>query len=273
MNLNYIKNIYSEIIFKSISVQKKSGLDKCIYTCNIGNFDNLIINNLHNLGFDIFVISDSTLDNIPEYITILNTKEIYRSKRRTNRVFKILPHLFFPTYSYSIYFDSNLSPSINIFSLFDLINNNNFFCFRHNKRNCVYDEIEECKFWNKDTTIDLDNQKYFYQAEGMPQKFGLFQGSVLVRKHNEMIHFSEFWYHQYEIGSARDQISLAYTIFKLNYIPETLNYNNLFDFFSKYDHVVINIHESHLNRFQKFRMRFLLILVSLKQSLSKLSFK
>jgi len=272
MTISSIDNKYADIIAKSIATQKISGLKKCIYTCNIGDFDNLLITDLANLGFDIFVISDSLPKNLPEYVKILNTKEIHRSKRRTNRVFKILPHIFFPTYEYSIYFDSNLSPNFNIVKLFDLVLDNSFFCFLHNKRICLYDEIEECKFWNKDSFNDLDRQKKNYQDLGMPQRFGLFQGSVLVRKHNELIQFSEFWHHQYEIGSARDQISLAFTIFKLNYYPNTLVYNNLFDFFTKYDHAVIKIHERHLTILQRIRILLLLNLVRVKQFISKLTY-
>lgn len=269
MNIYNIENKYSRIIEKSISTQSKSGLDKCIYTCNIGSFDNLIINNLTDLGFDIFVISDLCHNNLPECVTIFDTKEIYRSKRRTNRVFKILPHLFFPTYKYSIYFDSNLSPKNNIYKLFELIADSKFFCFLHNKRNCVYDEIEECKFWNKDSISVLNKQKSLISSFGMPTNFGLFQGSVLVREHNEMIDFSESWHRNYETGSARDQISLAYTIFNLNYMPSTMEYNNLYDFFTKNDHIVFNINESQLTILQKIRMYFLLKIVKIKQFLYK----
>ena len=272
MMIKEISILYKEIIEIIRSVQLESKFNKCIYTCIIGNFDNLVFEDLKEAEFDIFVITDTEVENVPEYVKILRISSLYRSKRRTNRVFKILPHLFFSTYKFSIYFDSNLSPNTNVGELFHLIASDNFLCFSHNKRSCVYNEIDECIFWLKDNSDLLKEQRRRISDAGLPKDFGLYQGSVLVRNHNEIRTISEYWHKEYDMGSARDQISLAFSCYMLKFSPRTLDFEIRSNYFSKANHSVNSIHENRLNSVQRFRVSILLLMVRILRYVKSVNF-
>lgn len=257
-DLIYVKNQISK-------VQALSKKNKCIYTCMIGEFDKIPKKIDLSDEYDFFFITDK------QNIGILNSNIVYtnlfhRSNRRTNRFFKILPHLIFESYLSSIYIDANLILKVKSKNLFHKLRPKvNFVTFEHNKRKCLYREVEECILWSKDSKDKLLSQKHTYKKNNMPINFGLFLGSVLIRNHNEITSFSEFWWDQYEKFSARDQISLAYSSFKLNFKISTIDYKKFEDYFNKIDHLSKEVNESELSFYEKIKFKLLFTLVKLKK--------
>jgi hypothetical protein len=243
--------------------QKITNNKLCVYTCLFGDFDNFSEIPFTLDGFDSFIITDQ------EHIHSTNTQSIlidwlYRSERRTNRLFKILPHLFFSSYDISLYYDCNLVFKVSPLEIFSLLCPiHDFAIFNHNKRNCLFDEVDECIFWNKDSKYLLKKQRNEYN--NIPRHNGLFLGSVLIRNHNNLIKFSEFWWSQYEKFSARDQISLAYALFTINIQFEVLNFTNFNFYFNKFEHLKKNVNESNINFFQKLKYSFLICLIKIKK--------
>ena len=248
-------------------IKIKSKNDFCIYTCLIGGMDVFTDIDFPTEGYDSFIITDdSAVECLNSHIILIDI--MHRSDRRTNRVFKLLPHLFFSSYNTSLYYDTNLifktSP---LKFLKSLKLDSNFAIFNHNKRDCLFDEIDECLFWNKDSNKILNTQKNNYVNNSMPRNFGLFLGSVLIRNHNEIKKFSELWWEEYDNFSARDQISLAYTVFKEKLCLEIIDIKFFYVFFNKKQHLKINVNESKLTLIQKIKFKALNVLVKLKNKL------
>ena len=60
------------------------------------------------------------------------------------------------------------------------------------------------------------NQVNLYKEAGFPEKFGMREFSVIVRKHNnaECIKLMEQWWEQVNQYTMRDQISFPYVLWK-----------------------------------------------------------
>ena len=237
----------------------------CVYTCLIGDFDRFTDLTAAIPGRDSYIITDNKSINSSNTNSIL-ISSIYRSSRRTNRIFKILPHLFFSSYSHSVYYDCNLIFKVSPMELLGLLSPKcDLLIFNHNKRNCLFEEIDECIFWNKDSKDLLNVQREKYVV--VPKKNGLYLGSVLVRNHNNLALFSEFWWSQYDEFSARDQISLAYTFFSLQINYEILDILDFALYFDKLGHVKKNVNESELSWYQGLRFKVLMIMVNIRKKL------
>ena len=253
-------------IKKQISkIQTSSKKNKCVYTCMIGGFDKIPKKIDSPDEYDFFYITNQK-NIIIKSSNVIYTSFFHRSERRTNRFFKILPHLIFESYSSSIYVDANLILKEKSNILFHKLSDKvNFITFDHNKRKCLYEEVNECILWSKDSKHKLLAQKKTYRKKNMPVNYGLFLGSVLIRNHNEIINFSKFWWNQYEKFSARDQISLAYSSFINNFKINTIEYKNFDKYFYKIEHLSKSVHESELNFYEKIKSKFLFTLVKLKK--------
>lgn len=205
-----------DIIVEKISnFQDRTGNDKVIYSAVFGDVDDSSHLNLINLdGWDkILFYSGIQIAQHPS-ILYVHINFLHRDPRRTNRLFKILPHLFFSQYKFSLYFDLNIQVKNNINILLRSIVNSNYnlVLFTHNKRNCLYEEAKYIKLLSKDDSSIVNSQLNQYKSLNFPRNMGLFRGGILIRKHNDLVDFSERWWNEYESWSSRDQLSLAYLI-------------------------------------------------------------
>lgn len=133
-----------------------------------------------------------------------------------SRKYKILPHLFIDT-EYSLYIDANIqfkkSPLEYMNQYWD---RENILLAPHPKRDCIYQEAAANILGNKDLAQRLINQVYIYSKCGCPEHTGLFYGGIIGRRHlkEEVIIFEEEWWEHFQKYSRRDQLSLAYLIWK-----------------------------------------------------------
>ena len=249
-------------------IQLKTGNDTCVYYCLIGNYDDL-----HSLSIvfedhvDYFLITNQNID-FPGFYNLKISNKLH-SDRRTNRWFKLRPELFFASYEKSLYLDANLSIVNSIQPLFMLLNENPFVIFEHNKRSCVYKEISECKRWKRDSAVVLNKQKKSLKNLGIPLSSGLYLGSVLIRKHNEISIFSEKWWFNYANGSSRDQISLVQSVFELQMRLHVIPYDSFSLFFKKIDHSSTDISEKNLTALEKLNLKFLQLIYRIYTCLIK----
>lgn len=244
-------------------IQDKSGNISCFYSVMIGSFDSYKVTCEKSGSFDHFLITDAPLSI--DGVSILVTSFFWRSNRRTNRFFKILPFLLFETYSFSIYYDSNLvlKNEKELYHKFSC--ESHLTCFQHNKRDCSYSEIEECIFWSKDSRSLLVEQKYHLLENNFPNNFGLFHGAVLGRWHNKLIDFSVLWWQQYDAFSARDQISFAYVIYKCSTAVNILAFSERSTYFKSNEHISKKTSEHELILLEKLKLYFLNLLVKIKR--------
>ncbi len=164
--------------------------------------------------------------------------------RRSNRYYKLHPHLFLKEYEYSVYIDTAIivikSPAL---LLQQELQDGKMLVFDHNQttfdaRNCIYKEYEALlqirdKHGNtKDDPVIMTKQIEMFRADGYPENNGLIKGGVLVRKHNEeeVIRIMEQWWWFVENLSTRDQLSFNYIAwknkFKIKYLQGDLRRNN-----------------------------------------------
>lgn len=68
----------------------------------------------------------------------------------------------------------------------------------------------------KDTNDIVDPQMKRYKSEGFPEKYGLLQSNIMIRKHNnpDCIRLMEDWTKEIIGGSHRDQLSFNYCCWK-----------------------------------------------------------
>ena len=213
-----------------------------IYTAIIGHYDEL--KNLtyydHN-KYDYVCFTDSLeiinsqnkdwiVFDISLIKNILNVDNV-----KTARYFKTHPHLFFENYEKSIWIDGNIDIIKNIDDHVNLLNDDNYIlCYDHPCRNCIYQEIDACNYFKKDTIENLNNVKNFLINENYPKNNELIQSNILVRNHNnnECIFLMEKWWEMIKNYSKRDQLSFNYIFWKYGgkylTIPSNFVLNNYY---------------------------------------------
>ena len=143
---------------------------------------------------------------------------------RSSREMKILPHKYLSEYDISIYIDGShgIRKGIRDFAI-KKMKIADFVARKHDKRSCVYDEAKH--LINIFDTNPKDNPEIIrehikrYEKQKYPQNNGLISTGVIIRKHNdtEIIKCMEEWWSTYMNGSRRDQLSLPYALWKMDY--------------------------------------------------------
>lgn len=204
---------------------------KVIYTAVFGKYDDLIEVEIFD-GWDyICFTDDKNLTSKVWEIIYITTKEY--PNNLMNRMFKWLPHKFLEKYEISLYIDGNIMPLQNLDPLVEKYLTKFLFVAPKHPTKCVYHDSSSCVALDKSSLHDTFDQMKYYKQEGFPENFRFFsENSVLLRKHNkdEVIELMEsVWDNLLRWKTKRDQLSLAYCIWKLN-----------IDFFSLMDERMTN---------------------------------
>ena len=196
-----------------------------VYTSISGNYDLLkeVVEPEKNIEYICFtdqLIESKTwkIKKIPE---ILNNLE----QTKKARCLKILPHLFLQEYETSVWVDGNIQVKRSIKKFINENLKNNFAIAKHPDRICVYKESEAVKDLKKDKHSIVDSQIEFYKESGYPEKNGMVQSGVIIRKHNEKdcIEICNDWWKELIRWSKRDQLSFNYSIYNKNMIIDIFN--------------------------------------------------
>ncbi|WP_337019103.1 glycosyltransferase domain-containing protein [Oceanobacillus massiliensis] len=179
--------------------------DRCDYVCFTDD------PSLHGGPWDVrpFPNEDQRLDQI-----------------RKCRQVKIQPHVFLPEYQYSIWVDGNIEITADIDELIEKHFDQpgpGFLSFDHPWRDCIYVEAEGVIENKKGIEIGygdrrVRDQMAKYRAEGMPEKNGLIESNVIMRKHTpEVKKVMDQWWQEVKTHSRRDQLSFNYVAWKNNF--------------------------------------------------------
>ena len=144
---------------------------------------------------------------------------------RSQRNFKIRPHLIFPEYKYSFYFDNTIIFKCKvenflqfISSIFDFEENYPFFILPyHSFRKNLLSEFYECSLSNLDSDLKFYEQLIDYiKTDISVLKSNPYWGGMLLRNHmhEKVIKMSEIWFSNVLKYSRRDQLSLFYASFQ-----------------------------------------------------------
>lgn len=137
---------------------------------------------------------------------------------RTAKKPKIMPHLYFPEYEYSIWVDANVVVLGEVTELVErYLRDSSIAMFAHPQgRTCVYEEAEACIELGKDETDIIRRQVERYRKLGHPENSGLHTCTIIVRRHRDpaIIDAMEEWWREIQAHSRRDQISFNYVATK-----------------------------------------------------------
>lgn len=187
-----------------------------VYTALYGEKDILRPPNGYSREEDIsyFVFSDNELD-VPPYQNILKPI-IYEDVAKNARYFKIMGDTILSEYDILIWHDANIQlEHTEIKNLVTLTSQTFLTTFAHPNRNDFYSEAMTCIRVEKDFSLRLLKQSWIYFLNGMPAHHGLCSTGILIKNYdNPPGNALEFWWQQTLKYSRRDQLSLAYTIFR-----------------------------------------------------------
>jgi len=140
----------------------------------------------------------------------------YPDPVRNAKKHKILPHIYFPDAEYSLWIDGSITLKVPLEELIHkFLQNTDIAMFPHPYRDCLYDEAMACITFGLDDPDVIDSQINRYNLEGYLPHRGLFEATVILRRHtNEIRAFNETWWDEIQWGSRRDQISLPYVLHK-----------------------------------------------------------
>lgn len=217
-----LKNFYyklklrnQKLIYQEYKKNRKA--KGVVYTCIIGDYDNLKSQKYVNFDWDYICYTNNK--NIKSD-GIWEVKELEFDKldnTRNNRWHKLNPHLLFSEYERSLYIDGNVRILSKAF-FYLLLNEESFISTIHPKRNCLYNEAEICKQTKLEKKEIIDNQINIIKKAKFPKNYGLYEANILYRKHNEekIIKMDEEWWEFVSKQAKRDQLSLTYVCWKNN---------------------------------------------------------
>lgn len=191
-----------------------------IYTCITGGYDRFEEQKIAMSDCDYFVISDRVVKcsrgtgniHIDEVVP-----DNIKDPRLQNRYCKMHGHTIFKDYEYSIYLDGHFEILQDISDYLKYINESGIAFYKHEVRNCIYDEGMAVMFLNKADSKQVKMQLKKYAEEGMPARFGLLAGGAIFRNHKRNLgnEIMESWWDEYVKWPTRDQLSLMYVLWSM----------------------------------------------------------
>jgi len=160
-------------------------------------------------GWDYICFTDKKINS--DIWEIVKIQKYSISPQKMSRKIKILSTTFLSEYDFSLYIDSRFTIQCNLdkFLKSSDAKNNDIVVMRHNKRKCAYKEALKLKIY---TSKQINR----YAKENFPNNFGLFAPGIMIRNHKSknLSNMLRCWWNEVLLGSHRDQISLAYSIWK-----------------------------------------------------------
>jgi len=139
--------------------------------------------------------------------------------RLANRFQKMRFHETLPANGISVYIDANIRPMAPLTPLFESFAKSgaDVGLYRHYSRQSVQAEAEACLARGKvDDPESVDAELNFYEAQGFPDSDGLWEGSIIFKRHNseKLQPAMVDWWNLYSRFQTRDQFSLPFIIWK-----------------------------------------------------------
>jgi len=173
-------------------------------------------------------------DKTRDDIKVFKGEGLFKSPRMEAKIYKVLFHKFIDAEK-SIWIDGNVFLQQEEEWYYDQLGDYNIGVVEHPKYGipgCIYKEAEACKRYGQGNPDKINEQISKYRKEGYPERNGLGQCCMIVRKNTkEVRQLCEAWWAEICRHSVRDQISFPY-IFrdKVKYFkhedhfPEERNY-------------------------------------------------
>lgn len=196
-----------------------------VYSCVVGKYDRIVEPVYVQPDVDYLMFTDLKLpkDTVWKKIDITQFDD-YKllTPVQMNRKIKMLPHKYLSNYDYSLYVDGLIELVGAISPMIKEMGQYGLGIHFHNQRDCIYDEAVMIKYAKKANMNEVKNQLEKYKKEGFPAHFGLYENTILLRKHcdESVCRLMEAWWSEYLKYPTRDQLSLPYLIWKTNFPKE-----------------------------------------------------
>lgn len=207
-----------------------------VYTAIFNDYDWLKDPVIETSGIDFICYTDSNKMSSKKWKVIkLDLGDM--SPSLMNRKIKLLyPYTELSQYDYTLYVDGSILIKGDILKFLSkyiekepLLMN-----FKHPNNNCIFKEINNCIEQGRGNAIKLDLQGKLYKQDGMPEKYGLSDNKIILRKNCGLGKslMNEWFYHVQEY-SGRDQVCLSYVLWKnglnYNFFDENIEQNEYFE--------------------------------------------
>jgi len=208
-----------------------------IYTAITGNKDRLR-EPAHILPDVDYICFTDNPEITSSTFTIYPLPYAEKDARATARRIKFFPHELFPDHAQSLWIDGSKRIRRDLTPLLETLSQSSFTAMRHPTRDCVYAETEDCILRGRDNADRLINQAIAYHANDYPAHNGLYETSILFRKHTpELEPLMQAWWHELQTHTSRDQISLPLVLTRHNHTIAAIDYRQWHDpFFMQYPH-------------------------------------
>jgi hypothetical protein len=189
--------------------------NKVVYTAVFGNYDKVQPVN-PEWDCDFICFSDNSellIDGWQVVIAPINGEPF----AQVNRRYKMLPHQYLAGYHYSLYVDGYIKIVSDPSPLFEKYLHHGVIAIpKHQDRDCLYKEADICIETGLVEKEITERQMERYANEGFPEKFGMTENGIILRKHfdDNVIELMDSWWDEYCLGGKRDQLSLSYLIWK-----------------------------------------------------------
>lgn len=199
---------------------------RAIYTAIYGGYDALKpvlgADRLRQQGIDLICFTDDARLSHPDWqVRVVPPR--HGHPRLDAKYYKVLPHLVLPEYDETLWLDASFQIDDARFAedLFAYLNDAPLALFLHPERGCLYEEAEFCRTMPKYADQDIVGQVRHYREAGFPERFGLFAGGIIARRHDDagVRALGEQWMAENLRFTYQDQLSLAYLIWKLSLKP------------------------------------------------------
>ncbi len=181
-----------------------------LYSANTGEKDVMTQPDKKHDGVEYVYFVDDKTKYSSTIWDIRNIENRFDTPNMNSKWYKLHPHLLFPGEN-TIWIDANYKPGDDPSSLFL----DDIMLYEHTSRHCLYAEADFCLKKDIGNADLLRKQVAYYKEKGMPKDFGLFMGGLLVRT-PAVASFNEEWWEQILRFSSRDQLGLAYTLWRGN---------------------------------------------------------
>lgn len=186
-----------------------------VYTAVFGDYDNVSpVKPEWKCDFICFTDNPNLVSNGWKIIHI-NLDE--HSPAYLNRKYKILPHKYLSSYDYSLYIDGNIVLKQDPTILFEKYLKDKIMAIaKHPTRCCIYEEARSCINLGLSDQNETTQQMEKYLKEGFPRNYGLTVNNIIFRSHKKetTIKLMDDWWHEFNHGGKRDQLSLSYLLWK-----------------------------------------------------------
>lgn len=136
---------------------------------------------------------------------------LFKDPVRNAKMIKVLNHFYCET-EYSLWIDANCQLLKSPEEFIPLLGDNDIMFAKHKQDDCIYNEAEVVLHSRKIDQKTVERQMSRYKKE-IPNHSGMFAGGVILRRNNARVRdFNSLWWAEITYGTARDQLSLPFTL-------------------------------------------------------------